>query len=113
MFPFSLKKNSFQISSFILVMRSIEEDMEVIGVTGVEDQLQPEVRTTLERLHHAGVKVWMLTGDKVTEEETRREAKKKERKKEETRRGAKKKERRRKKGGGERRRKKEGRKEGE
>ncbi len=39
--------------------------MEVIAVTGVEDQLQPEVRTTLERLHHAGIKVWMLTGDKV------------------------------------------------
>ncbi len=68
MYAHALGLCAFQSHSLFLlvsVMRSIEEDMEVIAVTGVEDQLQPEVRTTLERLHHAGIKVWMLTGDKV------------------------------------------------
>jgi phospholipid-translocating ATPase len=82
---------------------SIEEDLELMGLTGVEDKLQVcsayasivgellltrshsdslslcvsfslslivpvgqvNVRTTLEKLRHAGIKVWMLTGDKI------------------------------------------------
>lgn len=43
----------------------LEQDMELLGVTGVEDKLQDDVRLTLETLRNAGVKVWMLTGDKV------------------------------------------------
>ncbi|KAJ2697484.1 putative aminophospholipid-translocase [Coemansia sp. IMI 209128] len=43
----------------------LENDLELLGVTGVEDRLQDHVRTTLELLGNAGVKVWMLTGDKV------------------------------------------------
>jgi phospholipid-translocating ATPase len=34
-------------------------------VTGVEDKLQPSVLQTIETLRHAGIKVWMLTGDKL------------------------------------------------
>ena len=34
-------------------------------LTGVEDKLQTNVRTTLETLRNAGVKIWMLTGDKL------------------------------------------------
>lgn len=44
---------------------SIEKDMILQGVTGIEDTLQEGVGTTIEALRHAGVKVWMLTGDKV------------------------------------------------
>jgi phospholipid-translocating ATPase len=43
----------------------LEQDMELLGVTGVEDRLQDQVKHTLERLRSASVKVWMLTGDKV------------------------------------------------
>lgn len=38
--------------------------MELIGATAIEDQLQDNVKVTIERLRFAGVKVWMLTGDK-------------------------------------------------
>ncbi|CAF2089937.1 unnamed protein product, partial [Rotaria magnacalcarata] len=40
-------------------------DMELLGVTGVEDKLQLDVRQTLESLHNGGIKIWMLTGDKL------------------------------------------------
>ncbi|KAJ1999169.1 putative aminophospholipid-translocase, partial [Coemansia thaxteri] len=43
----------------------LENDLELLGVTGVEDRLQDNVRATLELLGNAGIKVWMLTGDKV------------------------------------------------
>ena len=32
---------------------------------GVEDKLQEDVQPTLENLRNAGIKIWMLTGDKV------------------------------------------------
>lgn len=43
----------------------LEEDMELLCITGVEDKLQDEVCSTIESLRQGGVKVWMLTGDKV------------------------------------------------
>ena len=49
--------------------------MDYLGVTGVEgkyyttirlvDKLQIDVESTIESLRSAGIKVWMLTGDKV------------------------------------------------
>jgi phospholipid-translocating ATPase len=47
------------------VQTSIENDLELLGLTGVEDKLQDNVKTTLELLRNAGIKIWMLTGDKV------------------------------------------------
>jgi phospholipid-translocating ATPase len=53
----------------LLIQRSIEEcletDLELLGVTGVEDKLQDDVKMSLEILRNAGIKIWMLTGDKV------------------------------------------------
>ncbi len=46
-------------------MMKLEHDMDLIGITGVEDKLQDEVATTIEALRMGGVKIWMLTGDKV------------------------------------------------
>lgn len=43
----------------------LEQDLELLGVTGVEDKLQHDVKPSLELLRNAGVKIWMLTGDKV------------------------------------------------
>ena len=43
----------------------LENNMDFLCVTGVEDLLQNEVATTIDNLRNAGMKVWMLTGDKV------------------------------------------------
>ncbi|KAH6642229.1 phospholipid-translocating P-type ATPase-like protein [Boeremia exigua] len=43
----------------------LERDLELLGVTGVEDKLQKDVKPSLELLRNAGIKIWMLTGDKV------------------------------------------------
>eukprot|EP01059_Diplonema_ambulator_P007653 TRINITY_DN17146_c0_g1_i1.p1 TRINITY_DN17146_c0_g1~~TRINITY_DN17146_c0_g1_i1.p1 ORF type:complete len:1140 (+),score=434.95 TRINITY_DN17146_c0_g1_i1:152-3421(+) len=43
----------------------IEEDLNLVGMTGVEDKLQDDVAKTLEHLRKAGIRIWMLTGDKV------------------------------------------------
>ncbi|GAB0097049.1 Phospholipid-transporting ATPase [Sergentomyia squamirostris] len=45
--------------------QKIERNLELLGATAVEDALQDNVRDTLESLRHAGIKVWVLTGDKV------------------------------------------------
>uniref|UniRef100_A0A336KXN3 Phospholipid-transporting ATPase n=1 Tax=Culicoides sonorensis TaxID=179676 RepID=A0A336KXN3_CULSO len=47
------------------VVESLEREMELLCLTGVEDRLQERVRPTLELLRNAGVKIWMLTGDKL------------------------------------------------
>ncbi|RDA88213.1 hypothetical protein CP532_0341 [Ophiocordyceps camponoti-leonardi (nom. inval.)] len=48
-----------------VVSRYLEVDLELLGVTGVEDKLQRDVKPSLELLRNAGIKIWMLTGDKV------------------------------------------------
>ncbi|KAL4995863.1 hypothetical protein BDV10DRAFT_173766 [Aspergillus recurvatus] len=48
-----------------VVSEYLEHDLELLGVTGVEDRLQRDVKPSLELLRNAGVKIWMLTGDKV------------------------------------------------
>ena len=47
------------------VVAELENDMELLGVTGVEDKLQDNVAATVESLRSAGIQIWMLTGDKV------------------------------------------------
>jgi phospholipid-translocating ATPase len=47
------------------VVESLEREMELLCITGVEDKLQDNVRPTLELLRNAGIKIWMLTGDKL------------------------------------------------
>jgi phospholipid-translocating ATPase len=47
------------------VVEKLEEDMELLGITGVEDKLQENVQMTIESFRNAGINVWMLTGDKV------------------------------------------------
>lgn len=48
-----------------VVSDTLERDLELLGLTGVEDKLQDDVRGTLELLRNAGIKIWMLTGDKI------------------------------------------------
>ena len=48
-----------------VVKEYLESNLELLGVTGVEDKLQKDVKPSLELLRNAGIKIWMLTGDKV------------------------------------------------
>ncbi|KAG0706236.1 hypothetical protein DFH29DRAFT_189735 [Suillus ampliporus] len=48
-----------------VVEKHLEHDLELLGLTGVEDKLQDEVKGTLELLRNGGIKIWMLTGDKI------------------------------------------------
>ena len=43
----------------------IETDLELIGATAIEDRLQDEVADTIRFIKNAGIKVWVLTGDKI------------------------------------------------
>lgn len=43
----------------------MEEEVQVLGCTGIEDKLQDEVPETIDALQRAGVRLWVLTGDKM------------------------------------------------
>eukprot|EP00930_Biecheleria_cincta_P043976 TRINITY_DN3016_c0_g1_i2.p1 TRINITY_DN3016_c0_g1~~TRINITY_DN3016_c0_g1_i2.p1 ORF type:complete len:1440 (-),score=275.35 TRINITY_DN3016_c0_g1_i2:30-3953(-) len=42
-----------------------EQSIEIIGITAVEDKLQDYVAETISNVKRGGVKVWVLTGDKL------------------------------------------------
>ncbi|KMU91923.1 hypothetical protein CIHG_09704 [Coccidioides immitis H538.4] len=69
-FSKNYKQASLSLSSRDTLMAKVvhsylECDLELLGVTGVEDKLQKDVKPSLELLRNAGVKIWMLTGDKI------------------------------------------------
>ncbi|KAI5117600.1 hypothetical protein M0805_006713 [Coniferiporia weirii] len=43
----------------------IEHSLHILGATALEDKLQEGVPEAIETLHNAGIKLWILTGDKV------------------------------------------------
>ncbi|CAM8946147.1 unnamed protein product [Rhodiola kirilowii] len=47
------------------VAELIERDLILIGCTAIEDKLQEGVPSCIEILARAGIKIWMLTGDKI------------------------------------------------
>lgn len=59
----SLSANKEQLMEEL--MHKIEKDLFLIGCSAVEDRLQDQVPETIARLLEAGIKVWMLTGDKM------------------------------------------------
>ena len=52
-------------SSLAKAYDKIESGLSIIGVTAVEDKLQENVESTLSSLRKAGIKIWVLTGDKL------------------------------------------------
>jgi phospholipid-translocating ATPase len=50
-----------RVSRVTAVIESLEREMELLCVTGVEDKLQDKVRSTLESLRNAGIKVVKLS----------------------------------------------------
>lgn len=52
-------------ASLAKVYDLIESELKILGVTAVEDKLQDGVAETLSTLRKAGIKIWVLTGDKL------------------------------------------------
>ncbi|EMD36712.1 hypothetical protein CERSUDRAFT_73769 [Gelatoporia subvermispora B] len=48
-----------------VVAALLERDLELLGLTGVDDKLQDEVKSTIELLRNVGIKIWILTGDRI------------------------------------------------
>eukprot|EP00210_Caulerpa_lentillifera_P006951 g6646.t1 len=47
------------------ISAELEKDFELVGMTAIEDKLQDGVPYAIETLRLAGMKVWMITGDKM------------------------------------------------
>ena len=47
------------------VAELIERDLILLGCTAIEDKLQEGVPQCIETLQRAGIKIWILTGDKM------------------------------------------------
>lgn len=66
-------QSSYESASTVLVRRAallrkvatnIEHHLSILGASGIEDKLQQGVPEAIESLRKAGIKVWVLTGDK-------------------------------------------------
>jgi magnesium-transporting ATPase (P-type) len=47
------------------VFEDIEINMTYVGCSAIEDKLQDQADDTIKLLKDAGIKIWMLTGDKI------------------------------------------------
>ncbi|KAF8408027.1 hypothetical protein HHK36_007167 [Tetracentron sinense] len=54
-----------QTVKLLQVADLIEKDLMLIGCTAIEDKLQDGVPSCIETLSRAGIKIWVLTGDKM------------------------------------------------
>ena len=43
----------------------LEKDFDLVGSTALEDKLQDGVPDSIEMIRNAGIKLWVLTGDKI------------------------------------------------
>lgn len=71
---YSFWKSQFQKASKNLSQRTemekicidnLEKGVQLLGITGVEDLLQEDVKNVITNVRNAGIKAWMLTGDKL------------------------------------------------
>ncbi|RWW23819.1 hypothetical protein GW17_00011912 [Ensete ventricosum] len=46
------------------IASNAERDLRILGASGIEDKLQQGVPEAIESMRQAGIKVWVLTGDK-------------------------------------------------
>ncbi|CAH8668418.1 unnamed protein product [Schistosoma curassoni] len=56
--------NEGRQKELITAYNEIEKKLTLIGCTGIEDMLQDGVPETIKALREAGIKIWVLTGDK-------------------------------------------------
>ena len=57
------KIRSIPIEELIDEFDYFEQNLEFLGITAVQDELQPNVGQTLVSLKESGIKIWVLTGD--------------------------------------------------
>ena len=48
-----------------VVAEEIEQGFELVGSTAIEDKLQDNVADVISSIREAGIKFWVLTGDKI------------------------------------------------
>ena len=48
-----------------ILQDELESNLFLLGATALEDKLQDGVPEAIEDFRNAGIKVWMLTGDKL------------------------------------------------
>lgn len=58
----SLEKREEKVAE---TYEEIEKELQLLGATAIEDKLQDGVPQCIERLSRAGIKIWVLTGDKI------------------------------------------------
>ncbi|ETV92053.1 hypothetical protein, variant [Aphanomyces invadans] len=58
------KRKNGQANDIDACMVELEQDLVLLGATAIEDKLQDNVPRAIARLMEAGMKVWVLTGDK-------------------------------------------------
>mmetsp|Transcript_30488 Transcript_30488/g.29879 ORF Transcript_30488/g.29879 Transcript_30488/m.29879 type:complete len:375 (-) Transcript_30488:959-2083(-) len=65
--PVSKDQKGYQVESLPLedLYEEMEQQLFLLGTTGLEDRLQENVPQTIDDFRSAGIKVWMLTGDKL------------------------------------------------
>lgn len=56
---FIFRNNKLQVAELI------EKELILVGCTAIEDKLQEGVPSCIETLSKAGIKIWVLTGDKM------------------------------------------------
>ena len=65
---FTAAKNSVSADRDELIEEAadlLEKDLILLGATAVEDKLQKGVPECIDKLAQAGIKIWVLTGDKL------------------------------------------------
>lgn len=58
------KSGSFQ-ASMRQIAGELESEMTLIGASGIEDKLQENLALTIDQIQKAGIKLWVITGDKL------------------------------------------------
>ncbi|XP_069819619.1 phospholipid-transporting ATPase IK [Dendropsophus ebraccatus] len=53
-----------RLESLDMVYNEMEDDLQLLGATAIEDKLQDRVPETIQLLKNGNIKVWVLTGDK-------------------------------------------------
>jgi magnesium-transporting ATPase (P-type) len=58
--------SKFDPNQILVALQSeLESELFLLGATALEDKLQEGVPEAIEDFNNAGIKVWMLTGDKL------------------------------------------------
>lgn len=65
---YDVAKNTieFREQKMAELQNNLENDFSMIGCTAIEDKLQDDVPEVIDFIRKSGIKLWVLTGDKVS-----------------------------------------------